>query len=64
MAFVSELAGRPVTDIDGRKIGVLKDLVARSVGEFSHPVLNAIVVRSHEGERILTWQRCSFPRSL
>ena len=29
MAFVSELAGRPVTDIDGTRIGFLKDLVAR-----------------------------------
>ena len=27
MAFISELIGKPVTDFDGKQIGVLKDLV-------------------------------------
>jgi CBS domain-containing protein/sporulation protein YlmC with PRC-barrel domain len=48
MAFVSELTGRPVTDIDGTRIGFLKDLIARTRKEFPHPVVDAIVV---EGER-------------
>ena len=48
MAFVSELTGRPVTDIDGTRIGVLKDLIARTRKEFHHPVIDAIIV---EGER-------------
>ncbi len=51
MAFISELTGRPVTDYDGTQIGTLKDLVARSYKEFSHPVVDAIVVHGKEGER-------------
>src|SRR5574342_44108 len=50
MAFLSELTGRPVTDIDGSRIGVLKDLVARPIKGISHLVINAIVVRSPTGE--------------
>ena len=44
MAFISELTGRPVTDYDGARIGVLKDLIARTYNEFSHPVVDAIIV--------------------
>ncbi len=51
MAFISELTGRPVTDIDGTQIGVLKDLVARPTKEFSHPVVDAIIVRGKAGDR-------------
>jgi CBS domain-containing protein/sporulation protein YlmC with PRC-barrel domain len=50
MAFISELTGRPVTDIDGTQIGVLKDLVARPLSEFSHPVVDAIVVHNMRGD--------------
>lgn len=45
MAFISELTGRPVTDFDGTKIGVLRDLVARSRKEFHHPVIDAVVIQ-------------------
>jgi CBS domain-containing protein/sporulation protein YlmC with PRC-barrel domain len=55
MAFISELTGRPVTDIDGAQIGVLKDLVARSYKEFAHPVVDAIVVRGAAGERMIPY---------
>lgn len=55
MAFISELTGRPVTDIDGGQIGVLKDLVARSYKEFTHPVVDAIVVRGAAGERTIPY---------
>ncbi len=51
MAFVSELAGRPVTDYDGTPVGVVKDLVARQYKEFSHPIVDAIVVKTGKGER-------------
>jgi magnesium transporter len=49
MAFVSELIGRPVTDIDGKRVGILKDLVAKSWKEVSHPVIEAIVIQSNQG---------------
>jgi magnesium transporter len=53
MAFVSELTGRPVTDIDGTRIGSLKDLVARPYKEFSHPVVDAIIVSSEKGDNAI-----------
>ncbi len=55
MAFISELTGRPVTDYDGTQIGVLKDLVARPFKEFSHPVVDAIVVHGEGGERAIPY---------
>ena len=55
MAFISELTGRPVTDIDGTRIGVLKDLVARPYKEFSHPVVDAIVVHGEMGDRAIPY---------
>jgi magnesium transporter len=55
MAFISELTGRPVTDIDGTQIGVLKDLVAHPIKELRHPVVDAIVVRGREGERTVPY---------
>jgi magnesium transporter len=55
MAFISELTGRPVTDIDGTRIGVLKDLLARQIGEFSHPVVSAIIVHGPGGDRTIPY---------
>ena len=55
MAFISELTGRPVTDFDGKRIGVLKDLVARPLTETSHPVVNAVVVRTATGDRAIPY---------
>lgn len=53
MAFISELTGKPVTDIDGIKIGVLKDLVAHSHKEFNHPVVDAIVVKLKDDQLVI-----------
>lgn len=55
MAFVSELTGRPVTDIDGTRIGVLKDLVASVRKEFAHPVIDAVVVQRGEGQVVIPY---------
>jgi magnesium transporter len=44
MAFISELMNRPVTDLQGRQIGVVKDLIARSRKEMTHPVIEAVEV--------------------
>ena len=55
MAFVSELMGRIVSDIDGERIGKLKDLLASSTGEkISHPHVNAIVVGTRQGDLIIS----------
>ncbi|HCM97107.1 MAG: hypothetical protein A2X25_13265 [Chloroflexi bacterium GWB2_49_20] len=53
MAFISELIGKPVTDIDGTQIGVLKDLIARTHKDFKHPVIDAIVVKFKEEQIII-----------
>src|SRR5512142_1014075 len=55
MAFISELTGRPVTDIDGTRIGVVKDVVARPIKEFKHPVVDAIVVHGKQGDRTVPY---------
>ena len=55
MAFISELTGRPVTDIDGTQIGVLKDLVAHPIKELRHPVVDAIVVHGRAGDRTVPY---------
>ena len=44
MAFLSEIIGKPVTDVDGKKIGTLKDLIARQWADLSHPVIEALVI--------------------
>ena len=55
MAFVSELMGRIVSDIDGERVGKLKDLLASSTGEkISHPHVNAIVVGTRHGDLIIS----------
>jgi len=51
MAFVSEIMGRPVSDIDGEKVGKVKDLLASSGSDnVVHPHINAIVVATAAGE--------------
>lgn len=56
MTFISELTGRPVTDIDGSRIGVLKDVVARPAHENSHPKVQAIVMQAKGGDRLIPYQ--------
>ena len=51
MAFLSEMLGRPVTDIDGKLIGTLKDVIAKPMQEFPHPLIQAILV-SKKGETL------------
>jgi magnesium transporter len=52
MAFVSELLGRPVADIDGERIGQLDDLIASVRGEMPHPAISAIIVE-RQGHQLL-----------
>ena len=46
MAFMSELIGKPVTDVDGKRVGTLKDLVARLWKGAYHPIIEAIVIQT------------------
>jgi CBS domain-containing protein len=49
MAYMSDLMGRPVADVDGEPIGHLEDLVACVRGEMPHPAIVAIVVKRSGG---------------
>lgn len=54
MAFVSEIMGRPVSDVDGERIGKLKDILASSPSEkIAHPLIRAIIVQTRQGELIV-----------
>jgi CBS domain-containing protein/sporulation protein YlmC with PRC-barrel domain len=45
MAYVSNLIGKPVADVDGERIGHLEDLIAVIYGPMPHPEIVAIVVK-------------------
>lgn len=45
MPYVSELLGRPVTDVNGEPIGRLVDIVASTSGKTPHPLVVAISVK-------------------
>jgi CBS domain-containing protein/sporulation protein YlmC with PRC-barrel domain len=53
MTFLSELLGRPVTDLDGGRIGYLDDVIAAARGEMPHPALVAIVVKRASGQLLV-----------
>ena len=44
MTFLSEIIGRPVTDLDGNAVGKLKDIVVRKWAEFPYPLIEGVVV--------------------
>ena len=45
MAFLSELLGRPVADVNGQRIGSLSDLIASVGNGIPHPKIVALIVR-------------------
>lgn len=53
MAYVSELLGKVITDIEGERIGKLKDLVASRDPEFALPEITALSVQSHRTGNLL-----------
>jgi CBS domain-containing protein/sporulation protein YlmC with PRC-barrel domain len=53
MPFVSSLIGRPVTDVDGARVGRLDDLIATPKPAVPHPEVVAIVVERKRGRLIV-----------
>src|SRR5574337_51023 len=45
MAYLSDLMGNPITDVDGEHVGRLEDLVASIRGDMPHPTIVALTVR-------------------
>lgn len=46
MAFLSEILGHTITDIDGHYIGKLEDLIARELADAIHPIVDAVVIKA------------------
>lgn len=53
MAYLSEIIGKGVTDIDGLQVGQLKDLIACVHKDSIHPIVDAIVIKRKEEDIIL-----------
>ena len=53
MAYLSSLMDRPVVDMDGERLGLLKDVVVSLRPETRHPAVAAIVVRRGKGECLI-----------
>lgn len=49
MPYVSQLIGKPVTDLEGERVGILRDILASPRGDIHHPKIVAIQVKSKEG---------------
>lgn len=55
MAFLSEILGHTITDIDGRYIGKLEDLVARELADAVHPIVDAVVIKDRNKTMIVPY---------
>jgi CBS domain-containing protein/sporulation protein YlmC with PRC-barrel domain len=55
MAFLSDILGRTITDLDGNYVGKLEDLVAREQVEFAYPVVDALVVNRRGEKQIVPY---------
>jgi len=53
MLHISNLTGKLVSDVDGERVGTLKDFVASIRGEMPHPQIVAIVVKQPGGTLIV-----------
>lgn len=52
MAYISELIGKPVADVEGDKIGTLDDIITSKQTRLNHPIVVAVDVK-HGGDQIL-----------
>ncbi len=55
MAFLSEILGHTITDIDGRYVGKLEDLVAREIKDATHPIVDAVVIKDKNKTTIVPY---------
>jgi magnesium transporter len=55
MAFLSEIIGRPVTDLDGNFVGKLKDVIVRPWAEFPHPLIEGVEIEGKGGKKLLPY---------
>lgn len=55
MAFLSDVLGRTVTDLDGNFIGKLEDLIARERVDFTYPLVDALVIDRRGQKQIVPY---------
>jgi magnesium transporter len=55
MAYVSELIGKPVVEVNGERVGRLMDLVASRRGGLAHPQIAALVVKRSGAELAISF---------
>jgi magnesium transporter len=53
MAYLSEIIGRPVIDLDGVAVGKLVDVVVRAWEKFPNPLIEAVAIESKRGRQVL-----------
>jgi magnesium transporter len=53
MAYLSEILGRSITDLDGVVVGKLTDVIVRPWAEFPHPLIEAVTIVHKGGTRVL-----------
>jgi CBS domain-containing protein len=53
MPYVSDLVGKPVTDVNGERVGQLKDLIACIRCEMPHPEIVALLVKQRGGDLLI-----------
>ena len=53
MAYLSQILGRRVIDLDGKPVGKLKDVIVRSLAKLPHPLIQAVEIETHDGTRLL-----------
>jgi magnesium transporter len=55
MAFLSEILGHTITDIDGRYIGKLEDLIASKPADAVRPIVDAVVIKDRNKTTIVPY---------
>lgn len=55
MAFLSEILGHTITDIDGHYVGKLEDLIAREIKDATHPIVDAVVIKDKHKTTIVPY---------
>jgi magnesium transporter len=53
MLYISDLVGKPVTDVNGERVGQLKDLIACIRCEMPHPEIVALLVKRKGGDLLV-----------
>ena len=53
MAYLSEILGRPVMDLDGKPVGKIDDIIVRPWAEFPHPLVEGVTVKEKTGIQVI-----------